>query len=108
MSRPSHIPAVDEVESIGWIPLAHLVDTHLPEPWPRMGCWRKTARFLWHIDHRYMADLTAEMHRCGGWIENPVPVHGGYTQDGTHRIVAALGLGWWARPIPVVAIVKPD
>lgn len=88
--------------------LSELVATHLPESHSRgQETWGQHADFLWDTESLWMTELRHAMRTLGRWLYGPVELHGGHVQDGHHRIVLALELGWHNRDIPVVHIDKP-
>jgi hypothetical protein len=77
------------------------------QPWSEPGVawaaqedWWLHGYRLWTAEPDWMAALTACMRRYG-WLFGPAVVDDGYVQDGHHRIVGALTLGWHRRDIPL-------
>lgn len=83
--------------------LGELVAAVQPESDPHeQETWLEIARRLWTEEPRYMHAMMRAMLRIG-WIrgETGVVVHDGHVQNGHHRIVVGLALGWHDRPVPV-------
>lgn len=88
------------------LPLSEVAARWLPwsEPgvaWAGQESWGLHARRLWTDEPDRMAAFSQYMADVDGWPHGPVVTHDGFVQDGHHRIVVALGLGWHDRPIPV-------
>lgn len=77
------------------------------QPWSQPGiAWAEQEDWflhgwrLWSAEPAWMAVLMEWMRR-EGWLFGPVIVDDGYVQDGHHRIVVAIALGWHRRDIPL-------
>jgi hypothetical protein len=78
-----------------------LVQTHRPETWGREKAWPEFIERLWAEEHTYMWSLAEFMAVTGKWPGGDVIVDDGVVQDGHHRLVLALALGWGNREIGV-------
>ena len=81
--------------------LSEIMERYRPESWGRNETWQEHARRLWTDEPEYMARLRAHMVRLGGWFYKPVPIDDDVVQDGHHRIVVAIGLGWTDLDVPL-------
>lgn len=86
--------------------LRDIIEKTLPESWAgtRGKTWPEHSRKLWRQFPDYMREMTVHMWRTDAWLEGPVVVNDGYVQDGHHRIVIAVILGWLDRDIPLEEI----
>lgn len=83
--------------------LPTLLSSFRPESWGREEDWAAFAARLWREEHDYLAALGASMVKSGTeWLGDPVPIHDGVVQDGHHRIIVALSLGFFDMDIPLL------
>lgn len=81
-----------------------LTSTCRPESWGRGEDWTQHSSRLWADEPTYMTRLKAHMSASGSWIGGPVIVNDMVVQDGHHRIVIALELGWRDVEVPLVVV----